>query len=422
MSLRLRFTLLLSAIIGSTILIAWLVAGHVVRPFAEEAFEIYLDEAVYVADRVDAGEDPRALSRKIALEVRAAKEPPFSPDREEFWSKHHCRQFERAEHQIYTCRTARAPVSVQTPGGWVTVRREIDFGAPPNRIGRLFILVAFGVLLVSLYMGRIMVRPLLATKDAMSRIAAGELGHRLQVGGPRELSEAAIAFNIMAERVSQMLEAERSLLAGISHELRTPLARLRLELELLSERGIPESRVKAMEADLEEIDQLIAELLEISRLELGERLIERRPVDLVKVVEQGIARAQVAGRPVKVEGASLPVEGDHERLVRVVTNLLVNAAKYAPGDGEITVILDGRAVEVQDRGPGVPEESLRRLFEPFYRVPGDGSRRAVGLGLGLMFSRQVIRLHGGEIEAKNREGGGLAVRFELPESDEPGRS
>ena len=299
---------------------------------------------------------------------------------------------------------------MQTAAGWVTLRRELDPAAPRERIGPLLLVLLLGVVGASAYVAVVATRPLRATTQAMGRVAAGDLAHRLPESGGRELAEAARAFNAMGERVAAMLETERSLMAGISHELRTPLARLRLEVELLRDRGVPETRLTAMDKDLEEVDRLIGELLESSRLSLGERKLVDAPVSLEHVVHEALSRVELGDRQVELRGTAQPVRGDAERLVRAVANLIGNAKKHAPS-GPIEITLADTSVLIADRGPGVPESSLSRLFEPFYRAPGGA---ASGLGLGLMIAKQVVELHGGTIAAKNREGGGLEVSLRLP--------
>lgn len=107
------------------------------------------------------------------------------------------------------------------------------------------------------------------------------------------------------------------------------------------------------------------------------------------------------------------VIGDHERLVRVVSNLIQNAGKYAPPGTEVRVTVSGRRIVVKDRGPGIPPEDLARLFEPFYRGVRAKSK-STGLGLGLMISHRIITLHGGTIAARNAEEGGLIITIDLP--------
>jgi two-component system, OmpR family, sensor kinase len=415
MSLRLRLTLLLAGAVAAALLLAWIVTGRaVIAPFVHEVMEVYLDQAVFVAERVAAGEDPEVLGKRLGLEIKVRDKPFFQPGRVGQWRRKHCEHDRRGGHELVWCRGPRAPVSVETPAGWVTLKRDLDVARPRERNSQLLLLILAVVIGAGAWVAHLATRPLRATQQAMARIAEGDLAHRLPVTGAKELAEAAASFNKMAERVDEMLKAERALMAGISHELRTPLARLRLELEILRDHGLPEKRLTAMEKDVEEIDALIGELLESSRLTIGERSIVKDEVDLEAVVAEAKARPSLAERRVEVEGHADPVIGDRARLVRVVANLLDNAAKYAPPDQPIEVKIEGRSVEVRDSGPGVPESELGRLFEPFYRGGGSAARRGPGLGLGLMIAEQVITLHGGSIRAENRAGGGLSVRFTLP--------
>ncbi|MCC7384505.1 MAG: HAMP domain-containing histidine kinase [Deltaproteobacteria bacterium] len=419
MSLRLRLALLLTAVISTTVFLAWGIAGRaVIAPFAREVLDVYLDQAVFVADRVEAGESVEALERQLKLEIRKSDAPPRAVVRrlERDRPRDRCTREERGGHEVIWCRGPLAPVSVRTDSGWITLRRALDVGAPRERVGRFLLLLLVAMIGGAIWVAVLATRPLRATREAMAKIAAGDLQHRLPEEGAKELRDAAVAFNRMAERVMSMLETERRLMAGISHELRTPLARLRLELEILRDGGPPAAkRLDAMEGDLAEIDRLIGELLESSRLSIGDRSLSRGPIDLRQIVEEAAHRPTLAGRKIEISGEPAPAEGDRDRLIRVVANLLDNAAKYAPPELPIEVTLMGRSVEVADRGPGVPAAELPKLFEPFYR----GSAAKPGLGLGLMIAQQVITLHGGRIEARNRDGGGLSVKFELPESTKP---
>lgn len=402
MSLRTKLSLLLALVAAITVFFAWAIMGRaVLAPFAQQVMDTYLDQAVYVAERIAAGDSAQELGDRLGLEIHVREEP--------IRMRRGCSEETLRGHDMVVCRGKRAPVSVETAAGWVTLRRDLDVAAPRERTGPLLLALLLVVVGASAWIAVVAVRPVRATTEAMQRVAAGDLGHRLPEDGSRELAEVARAFNAMGERVSQMLETERGLMAGISHELRTPLARLRLEVELLRDRGVPETRLTAMEKDLEEVDGLIGELLQSSRLSLGERKLVREPVDLARVVDEAVTRAELGERTVTVTGTPAALEGDAERLIRAVSNLLINARKHAPS-GPIEVRLDGRSLTVADRGPGVPEASLPRLFEPFYRVPGGA---AGGLGLGLMIAKQVAALHGGAIKARNREGGGLEITLAL---------
>ncbi len=414
MSLRIRLTLLMAALVCGTVLLSWWIAGkHVIAPFAKEVIGAYLDEACYVAEQVEGGADPARLAEQLNLEVRVTKRRPRGMGKRRRGRRRHCEEKIHRGRELVLCHSPKAPVSVRIDRGWVLVRRELDVHGPGERIGRFLLLALTGVLLIAAWMGTVATRPLRAAREAMAKVAAGDLDHRLPEDGPKELAEAGRAFNAMTERVRDMLQTERSLMAGISHELRTPLARLRLETELLRDKNVDGKRLDAMEQDLEEIDRLIGELLEISRFALGERKLDMAPVALSAVIDEAVSRTDPGEHTIEVRGTGATIDGDHDRLVRVVQNLLANAVKYTPAGSVIEVLLDGKTIEVCDRGPGVPEAALGKLFEPFYRVDGD-TRRKAGLGLGLMIAHQIVTLHGGTISAANRPEGGLAITIVLP--------
>ncbi len=424
MSLRVRLTLLLSLVVMSSLFLAWQFTRRaVLSPFTEEVLEHHLDAVHFVADELQGGADAHRLGRRLGLNVQRVPEPPPFVRRIQ-----HGRAGPRCQHrrhdgiEMYFCFGRRAPVALRAAdGSWIMVRRDLDVQAPGRRIGYVLLVIAAVVIALSAWIAVLVMRPLKTSIAAMERISAGNLSHRLPETGSRELSEVGRAFNSMADRVEKTLRAEKELMAGISHELRTPLARLRLEVELLRETEVPAKRLDAMENDLEETDRLIGELLEMSRLSLGERQIAEGEVDLMRVAREAADRNPLPDHDLIVEGMAEPLAGDHDRLVRVVVNLIQNAGKYAPAGTEVRVRVDGRKLEVLDRGPGVAAEDLDRLFEPFYRGIRNKSK-STGLGLGLMIAQQIVLLHSGRITAHNAEGGGLAIMFELPEGKLPAAS
>lgn len=414
MSLRTRLAAIMIGLVVAALAIAWGISGHVIlEPFVREVLDAYLDEVVFAVEEVEAGGDPGRLGERLGLSIERRAEAPTAVGRHP--RRHGCLSRRHRGRDLLACRSPRATVGVRSGDDWIVVERGLDLWDRDARLGRYLFLVLIGVGAVGLWLGATATRPLRTARDAMRRVAAGDLEQRLPTTGPKELVEAAHAFNAMTARVKQMLATERSLMAGISHELRTPLARLRLQTELSRDLGATPERLDAMDVNLEEIDALIGELLEISRFALGERPLDLGPVELRAVAEAAVARAAATEHPVHVEGEAAVLEGDAERLIRVVANLVQNAIKYTPAGAAIEVRIEDGAVSVCDHGPGVPEAALPRLFEPFYRVGGGATAGGKsGVGLGLMIARQIIELHGGRIEARNRAEGGLEVRFELP--------
>jgi signal transduction histidine kinase len=435
-SLRTRIVLGIVLLVGFATVLMWGVTSRgVFRPFARAVVEAFLEQAVYVAEQVEAGEDPEELGARLGLEVRILdplrppgagrgarprrgrgrfrpEPPPPAADME--MAPPGTRVVVRDGRRLALPPGPRTRVAVETTRGWVLVKRELDLERPQQQL-RIFLAIAgFLVLLVAAALARAATRPLTTAREGMERIAAGDLEHRLEERGPDEIARVAAAFNSMADRIDGVLRTERELMAGMSHELRTPLARLRLALELLRDEGAPEKRITAIEGDIAELEGLIAQLLQLSRLQLREQPLEVTRVDLKALAERARDTAALPDHPVSVEGPGGQIEGDAELLHRVLVNLLQNAGRYAPPKSPILVTVHGGEVTVEDEGPGVPEDQLARLFDPFWRAEGSRARATGGLGLGLMLVRQVVELHEGTVRAENRPAGGLQVTVSLP--------
>lgn len=413
--LRTRLSLLLGLVVLATVALAWVLTGRVVlEPFARDLVRSHIRQVVYVAQEVEAGGDPRRLGERLGLSLTVRERPP-GLFRRALRGLGPCRVHPLGGRRVAVCRGPRGGAAVElNDGSWLLARRPLDPDAPRRRILLVLAAVAGVILLSSALLATWVTRPIRTSVAAMERVAGGDLGHRLPESSSGEVGEVARAFNRMADRVRTLLEAERSLMASISHELRTPLARLRLELELLEDHDVPARRLAAMASDIAEVDRLVDETLEASRLSIGDMALEPVDLDLREVVERALAQAALSEHEVRLIGPEhAPARGDAKRLVRAVKNLLDNAGKYAPPDSAVEVAVEARAIEVRDRGPGVPPDEIPRLFEPFFRGTRGAGSGATGYGLGLMIARQVAELHGGTLEARNRPGGGLVVRLDL---------
>lgn len=421
MTLRARLALgIVLLVVLATALIWGVTSRAVFRPFASQVFEAFVAQALDVADRVEAGEDPEAIGRQLGLQVELVDRP----------GRHRAERlrgpgpgrdlppgFSMLEREGRTLGFPPGPrdrILVRTSRGWVMVHRELDLDRPQRQLRWLLALIGVLVLMVAVFLARAATRPLLTAQMGMDRIAEGDLAHRLPEEGPPELVRVARAFNGMADRIDGLLRTERELMAGMSHELRTPLSRIRLELELLRDEGAADTRVTAMQADMDELEALIAQLLQLSRLQLGDHRIEPAEIHLPDLVDRAVQTAALTSHEVDVVGTGGQVRGDPELLHRVVVNLLQNAGRYAPTGTRVRIGMDGPVLVVEDEGPGVDPDQLPRLFDPFWRAEGSRARHTGGLGLGLMFVRQVVDLHGGSVRAENRVGGGLRVIVSLP--------
>ena len=266
---------------------------------------------------------------------------------------------------------------------------------------------------------RALTRRLALLRDGVEHFGAGELNRRVDVGGSDEVAALAASFNQAAERIETLVQSHRRLLANASHELRSPLARMKLAAALLvsTEAAQERERLKGEIArNVEELDALVDEVLLASRLDSVPRLDVAEPVDLL-----ALAAEEGAGFDVAVEGSGAAVIGDERLLRRALRNLLHNARRY--GGAEVSVRVgagEGRArVAVCDRGPGVPQALRERIFEPFYRLPGQ-AEDAGGVGLGLSLVRQIADRHGGSVRCVPREGAGSCFELDFPAVDPVG--
>ena len=258
---------------------------------------------------------------------------------------------------------------------------------------------------------RRLTRRLERLRTRVEDLGAGDLSARVDVEGRDEVADLARSFNAAAARIEKLVDAQRTALIGASHELRTPLARLRVAVELVGDAGRDDLRGQ-IEADIDELDELIDEILLSSRLESLHELENRNdPIDLLALAaeEAALVQADVQGDPVTLQG--------NERLLRrLVRNLLENAARHGDTDSiSVTVERAGdRArLQVTDHGRGLPPEERERIFEPFYR-PAGAVESGRGYGLGLALVRRIARLHGGEVTCLEAPGSGCRFEVTIP--------
>jgi signal transduction histidine kinase len=281
---------------------------------------------------------------------------------------------------------------------------------------------------VGWWVARSVAKPVEALRNATRRMAAGDLSSRVgRKGGTAndELAQLAHDFDAMAERIEALVAHDRGVLQDLSHELRSPLARLHLILDLAQRSTDPaEADAYFHQAELEivRLDRMTGEMLALSRLEGGIPGMSCENLDLVELargcLEQAELEAQARHVELRLISTSEPVVvfGSAQLLERALDNLIANAIKFSSegGEVELQVARDAGAasISVGDRGPGVPEAELESLFRPFFR--GSNAVRADGHGLGLAIVQRVVKIHGGEWHAGNRDGGGLQVQLRLP--------
>jgi two-component system, OmpR family, sensor histidine kinase MprB len=281
-------------------------------------------------------------------------------------------------------------------------------------IGGLGIAIAAGVGLLVARAALAPVRRLTTATETVTK--TGDLSQRIDDRGSDELSRLAASFNAMLAALQESSRAQRQLVADASHELRTPLTSLRTNIEVLaSERELPAGERERLLDDvveqLGEMTTLIAELMDLARGEEQAGEPEEVRLDLLTADAVERARRNRPGVTFVTELQESIVHGVPATLERAVANLLDNAAKWSPPNGQVEVAVRDGHVTVRDHGPGIDEEDLPYVFDRFYRA--SSARGLPGSGLGLAIVRQVAVAHGGTVVAERAEGGGTRMTLSL---------
>lgn len=292
------------------------------------------------------------------------------------------------------------------------------------RAGLISLAVA---LILALLLATGVIRPVRHLITAARQLAAGDLTHRVDVKGMDELAELGRTFNDMADSLHQSEQRRREMTADIAHELRSPLAVQRAHLEALQD-GIYPLTIENLQPVLDQsalLERLVEDLRTLALADAGELKLVKIEVNLKELLE-GILeqfKATAENRSVTLslsvdQNACLIVHADPDRLAQVMNNLLTNAIRHSPNEGNVQLRLTcepGFAViSVQDSGSGIPNEALPLIFDRFYRADQARSRDKGGFGLGLAIARQLVLAHGGFIEAANSSQGGAVLTLKLP--------
>jgi signal transduction histidine kinase len=299
-----------------------------------------------------------------------------------------------------------------TDGTVVTFRHSLPEPLQdwPLRLLVLLVILGLSVALLAGWAVQRLTQPLASLADAASGLAHNLERLPLPENGPLEVSQAARAFNAMQRELKRYLETRAQALAAVSHDLRLPITRLRLRIE-----RIPEGELKAkMEGDLSEMDDMIGNTLEFLRA--GSHAEKTSRLDLNALVDSVAEDMTTLGAQVKQSGrASAPISARPQALRRCLTNLVDNARRYGTGDIDISVLeqADKLEIRIEDRGPGIPEAELERVFEPYVRIESSRAKHTGGSGLGLAIARAIARSHGGDVRLEARSGGGITAVLTL---------
>jgi len=274
--------------------------------------------------------------------------------------------------------------------------------------------------------------PLRRLRKVTQQLAGGDLSARVGEGLVRrrnEVVELGRDVDRMAERIESLVGAQQRLIRDVSHELRSPLARLNVALELARQSAGPvhASPFDRIERESERLNELIGQLLMLTKLESESGMTERTDFDITALIAEIAQDVDFEARSSDCQvtatlGESFQLKGNRELLRQALENLIRNAVRYTAPGTAVDISLCSKEsgnrswahIEVRDQGPGVPEAELQNIFRPFYRVNDARDRQSGGAGVGLAISDRAVRLHGGNLRAINAPGGGLIMEMELP--------
>jgi len=307
---------------------------------------------------------------------------------------------------------------------------------------RLAVTIAISFIL-SWLLARSLSKPVLTIKKATVALAKGNLSTRVHALSTRkdELGELARSFNQMAEQLEYNVSAQQRLLGDVSHELRSPLTRLHMALALVGENNdhkeIRQQYIERCQLEVTRLDDMLAEILILSRLENTVQKLQREQFDFILLLNNIIKDAQFVAdkKNIIIElvinippKKTLQISADSALLTSAISNVLINAIKYSPEGSQVKVGLENISeheeqlisLSISDQGSGVPEQAIEQLFTAFYRVNTARDRQTGGTGLGLAIAKQAIIAHDGTISAENindihtDKSAGLIVNIKLP--------
>ena len=304
-------------------------------------------------------------------------------------------------------------VAVPLPDGqWLSFATALPESG--SSFSRQFLLsmgiMAIVILAVSVWAVRRVTAPLAAVSAAAERLGNDLNTSPMPETGTIETRLASRAFNTMQARLRSLIENRTRMLAAISHDLRTPLTLLRLRAEGVEN---PQERDKML-ATIAEMDSMVGVTLQFARDEATTEI--RRPTDIAALVQSIVDDMADAGMPVKMEPVE-PIVYDcrPDALKRAIRNLLDNAVRYGKA-ASVAIQTAPKTIEIviDDEGPGIPEQELSRVFDPFYRLEESRNRETGGVGLGLAIAQSIVQAHRGELVLSNRLTAGLRARIALP--------
>ena len=291
----------------------------------------------------------------------------------------------------------------------VIVDRERLFSSTTYIFVMWMVGTSFILFVVATIFMRNQVRPIRRLATAVDNFGKGREDLDFKPEGSTEIRQAAIAFNVMRERIQRTISQRTEMLAGISHDLRTPLTRMKLQLAMLKEG--PETN--ELSSDVFEMEKMVEEYLSFARGESSEQV---KICNLREILEEVVKKCQLDEEPIALNiNGNLQIPLKINALKRAITNIVNNAIQYGSSvnihadkkNGNIEILVD-------DSGPGIPKNQREDVFKPFYRLDNSRSPDRGGTGLGLTIARDSVRAHGGDLVLESSPSGGTRAKLRLP--------
>jgi signal transduction histidine kinase len=322
---------------------------------------------------------------------------------------------------------------IHSHGRWIIAHRSADgkyWFAAVGHLGRIHIwtflpyfYLVIGATAALCWLAAIgVIFPVRRVAGTIARFGEGDLSARVLTRRPDEIGQLGRSFNQMAERLERLIVSERRLLGDISHELRSPLARLKFAVKLARTSADTDSALDRIERDVNRIASLVSDIVEITFAEGDPALRGAEAFGISEIVDEVVrdcsveaesrgCRIELSGR---IDGHTL---GSRELFRRAIENVLRNAIRYSPERAPVHIDLAeenrNAVIVVRDHGPGVPNDALTRIFDPFFRVEEARNANGGGSGLGLSIAKRAVQAHHGSISAQN-DSPGLRVRIAIP--------
>jgi two-component system, NtrC family, sensor histidine kinase GlrK len=397
---------------------------------AKNNFEGFLAEAISIAD-TQAKKDSLSLIRASSGEYQSlVEEEAELLGKKGPYPKYHYeeRKGKAAEQTLEELETLEK-VSQQD----IHIRMGVlrDAAASARKLSVSILIIALVLAVVASFLStRSITKPLMVLVEKTREISRGVFEGNLRISSPPEVAELAVAVNKMCEKLKEVDKVKSEFFSAMSHELRTPLTSIREGISLLQE-GVGGSMTDKQQRLLGILSQetnrligLVNSVLDLSKMEAGMMVYHFKQESLAPLIKKVVVEVApiIEGRKILVKEAISdelpPLRMDKERILQALRNLIGNAVKFTPEEGEIRISAfredNGVAFSVQDTGPGIPKENLGAIFEKFSQPPVKASEWAKGTGLGLAFVKHIITAHGGKVWAESEPRQGSTFTFVLP--------